>query len=73
MSARCVLIDDMLDSTVLRSGLMDGFCVVLFEVGVVSSVGEFGSLPTLGENLEGISFSGECFDNVILLCRPSGL
>jgi hypothetical protein len=27
--------DDMLDVTVLRSGLMDGVCVVLFEVGVV--------------------------------------
>ena len=40
MSARSVLenalLDEMLDSTVLRSGFMDRFCVVLFEVGVVS-------------------------------------
>lgn len=27
--------DDVLDLTVLRSGLVDGVCVVLFEVGVV--------------------------------------
>ena len=27
--------DEVLDLTVLRSGLVDGGCVVLFEVGVV--------------------------------------
>jgi hypothetical protein len=46
----------VLDSTVLRSGLMDGFCVVLFEVGDVFLFGEFGSPPTVGEDLEGLSF-----------------
>ena len=60
MSARSVLVnalvDDMLDLTVLRSGLMDGFCVVLFEVGVVFPFGEFGSPPIFGEDSEGVPF-----------------
>jgi len=50
------LVDEMLDSTVLRSGLMDAFCVVLFEVGDVWFFGELGSPPTVGEDLEGLFF-----------------
>ena len=78
MSARSVLVnalvDDMLDSTVLRSGLMDGFCVVLFEVGVCFLFGEFGSPPIFGEDHDGSLFSPcENLGYVIGFCRPSGL
>lgn len=63
----------MLDSTVLRSGLMDGFCVVLFEVGVFFLFGEFGSPPMLGENLEGhssrVGFEGSYSSAVYPNCR----
>ena len=70
MSARSVLenalLDEMLDSTVLRSGLMDRFCVVLFEVGVVFFFGEPGSPPTFGEDPEGL-FRAK---TPIILCSP---
>lgn len=72
LSARSVLMDDMLNSTVLRSGFVDGFCVVLFEVDVVSSVGEFGSPPVFGEDHEG-GLPCECSGFVILPYRSFGL
>jgi hypothetical protein len=46
--------DDMLDLTVLRSGLVDEVCVVLFEVGVISASERSAPLRLLLEGHEGL-------------------
>lgn len=55
--------DEVLDLTVLRSGLVDGGCVVLFEVGVVflSEISAPLRLPT-SEGHEQFSSCEEGFD-----------
>ena len=61
--------NDMLDLTVLRSGLMDGFCVVLFEVGAIFLLGEPGSPPTLGDDHEGFGLSCEDLEDILRFRR----
>ena len=58
------LMDDMLDLTVLRSGLANGFRVVLFEVSVILSKDRSAPLRCL------VRILGESLLRMLWLCDP---